>query len=258
MQETSSLYKQLLADPGHWKEYRLVIGEKGKLITELDEAILFGGVRILIDTSGADNGYAEDIIVSMNTYGGLFSENMPVVGECIASEISATILKPKADVPRMSRVVPYVRLCNGEKQSEWIRKGVFYIDKRSYSGEDNELMEIHGFDAMLFSEADFPSSYVDWPRRDIDVVRDIAKDMDVTVDSRTVAIMNKGYMIPYPAEYSQREVLGFLAAMYAGSFVMSDNGELRLVQLNGIPKETSFLTDHAGFILRFGGDRINV
>lgn len=258
MQETSSLYKRLLADPGHWKEYRIVIGERGKLITELNEAILFGGVRILVESSGADAGFAEDIIVSMNTYCGMFSENTPTVGECIAAEISATISKPKADIPRMSRVVPYVRLCNSEKQSEWIPKGVYFIDHRSYSGEDNELMEIHGYDAMLFSEADFPSSNADWPRNDIDVVRDIAKEMDVTVDKRTIAIMNKGYKVQYPSEYSQREVLGFLAAMYAGSFVMSDTGELRLIQMSGIPKETSFLTDHAGFILTFGGERILV
>ena len=257
MQETSSLYKEILSGD-HWKEYRLVIGERGKLITELNECILFGGVRILVAAAGADDGYGEDLIVSMNTYSGIFPENRPVVGECIAGEISATILKPKGDIPRMSMVVPYVRLVNSEKHSEWIKKGVYFIDSRSYSGEDNELMEIHGYDAMLFSEADFPSSDDDWPRNDIDVVRDIAKDMDVTVDPRTVAIMNKGYMVQYPAEYSQREVLGFLAAMYAGSFVMSDNGELRLIQLNGIPKETAFLTDHAGFILRIGGDRINV
>lgn len=257
MQETSSLYKEILSGE-HWKEYRLVIGERGKLITELNECILFGGVRILVAAAGADDGYGEDLIVSMNTYSGIFPENMPVVGECIAGEISATILKPKGDIPRMSMVVPYVRLCNSEKQSEWIRKGVYFIDRHSYSGEDNELMEIHGFDAMLFSEADFPSSTAEWPRKDIDVVRDIAKEMDVLVDARTVAIMNKGYTVQYPAEYSQREVLGFLAAMYAGTFVMSDNGELRLIQLNGIPKETAFLTDHAGFILRIGGDRINV
>lgn len=258
MQETSSLYKRLLADPGHWKEYRLVIGEKGTLITEKNETLLFGGLRILVSSGGADSGYAEDIIVSMNTVRGMFPENMPVIGECVAGELSATIFKPAADIPQMSRVVPYVRICNSEKQSEWIRKGVYYIDTHSYTGEENELMEIHGFDSMMFSEADFPSSTAQWPRKDIDVVRDIAKEMDVTIDPRTVAIMKNGYTVEYPADYSQREVLGFLAAMYGGNFVMSDSGELRLIQLNSMPKETTFLTDHAGFVLRIGGDRIYV
>ena len=233
MQKTSSLYQEILSGE-HWKECRLVIGDQGDLITKYDEPIQFGENRILVDKGDADSGYPEDRIVSMNTYSSLFPEDKPVAGECVASEFSATILRPKADIPRMSRVVPYVRLCNDEKQSEWIQKGVYYIDKYSYSGEGTDLMYIHGFDAMLFSEADFPSSDAEWPRRDIDVVQDIAADMGVTVDPRTVAIMDKGYMVQYPAEYSQREVLGYLAAMYAGSFVMSDIGELRLIQINGI------------------------
>jgi hypothetical protein len=233
MQKTSDLYKEILSGE-HWKECRLVIGDKGNLITEQKERILFGGDSIIVDNGDADSGFPEERIVSMNTYSGLFSENMPVVGESVASEISVTILKPKADIPRMSRVVPYVRLCNEAGHSEWIQKGVYYIDQRSVSGEEPELMHIHGYDAMMFSEADFPSSDAEWPRRDIDVVYDIAKEMDVPVDSRTVEIMDRGYMVQYPAEYSQREVLGYLAAMYAGSFVMSDTGELRLVPMEGV------------------------
>lgn len=231
MWETTDLYKEILSGE-HWKERRIAIGESEYLL--------------------------DGKIVSVNTSGSIFPEDTPSVGQCVAGEITATIIKPKKEIPRMSRIVPYVRLTNGEKWSEWIQKGVYYIDRQISCGEDNELLEIHGFDAMLFSEADFPSSDDDWPRNDIDVVRDIAKDMGVAVDPRTVAIMDKGYPISYPAQYSQREVLGFLASMYAGSFVMSDKGELRLIQINGIPKETSFLTDSAGFVLTFGGDRINV
>ena len=80
MQTTSNLYKEIISGE-HWKEYRLVIGEKGKLITELNEPILFGGFRILTSSSGADAGFAEDIIVSMQTYCSMFPEDMPVVGE---------------------------------------------------------------------------------------------------------------------------------------------------------------------------------
>lgn len=241
MQTTSSLYREIISGE-HWKECRLVIGDS----------------RTVASSSGSDDASNEETIVSMNTSCGLFPENNPAVGECISGEIYVTILKPKESIPRMCPVVPYIRVCNDEKQSEWIQRGVYYIDRRSYSGKDNELMEIHGYDALLFSEADFPSSDADWPRKDIDVVRDIASDIGITVDPRTVEIMKNGYMVQYPADYSQREVLGFLAAMYAGSFVMSDTGELRLIQLNGIPEETFLLIDHAGFVLTFGGESIIV
>jgi hypothetical protein len=46
--------------------------------------------------------------------------------------------------------------------------------------------------------------------------------------------------------------------MYGGSFVTSDTGELLLVTMFGIPKETNYLIENAGFAITFGGDRILV
>lgn len=235
MQETSSIYKQLLADPGHWKEYSLEIGE-----------------------SGADSGFRENTIIRMSTQKSIFPESTPTVGNCIAGQISVEMIKPKGDIPRRARLSPYVRLTNGIEHSEWIQKGVFFIDHREYSGGENERMVISGYDHIILTEADFPSSTDEWPRMDIDVVRDIASAIGTSVDTRTVQIMNNGYKINYPSEYSMREVLENIAAMYAGSFVMSDTGELLLVTMFGIPKETSYLIDRAGFAITFGGDRILV
>ena len=258
MQETSSLYKKLLADPGHWKEYTLVIGESGVLVDEFSNRITFGGTAILVATTGADAGFRESSIISMSTQKSIFSESNPTVGNCIAGQITVEMMKPKGDIPRRARLAPYVRLTNGKEHSEWIQKGVFFIDHREYSGDENERMIISGYDHIILTEADFPSSTDEWPRMDIDVVRDIASAIGTSVDTRTVKIMNKGYKINYPAEYSMREVLGNIAAMYAGSFVASDTGELLLITMFGIPKETSYLIDRAGFAIAFGGDRILV
>ena len=63
MQETSSLYKRLLADPGHWKEYTLVIGETGVLVDDFSNRITFGGTAILVATTGADSGFRESSII---------------------------------------------------------------------------------------------------------------------------------------------------------------------------------------------------
>ena len=258
MQETSSLYKKLLADPGHWKEYTLVIGESGVLVDEFSNRITFGGTAILVATTGADSGFRESSIISMSTQKSIFSESNPTVGNCIAGQITVEMMKPKGDIPRRARLAPYVRLTNGKEHSEWIQKGVFFIDHREYSGDENERMVINGYDHIILTEADFPSSTDEWPRMDIDVVRDIASAIGTYVDTRTIQIMNNGYRINYPAEYSMREVLENIAAMYAGSFVMSDAGELLLVTMFGIPKETSYLIDSAGFTITFGGERILV
>lgn len=235
MQETSSLYKRLLADPGHWKEYSLVIGE-----------------------SGADSVFRESSIIGMSTQKSIFSDSNPSVGNCIAGQITVEMMKPKGDIPRRARLAPYVRLTNGKEHSEWLQKGVFFIDHREYSGDENERMTVYGYDHIILAEEEFPSSTHTWPRKDIDVVRDIANEIGTSIDRRTVQIMNKGYKINYPVGYSMREVLENIAAMYAGSFIMSDIGELLLVTMFGIPKETSYLIDNVGFAITFGGDRILV
>ena len=235
MQETSSIYKRLLADPGHWKEYALAIGE-----------------------SDAESGFRENTIISMATQKSIFPDSTPTVGNCIAGQITADMVRPKGDIPRRARISPYVRLTNGKEHSEWIQKGVFFIDHREYSGDENERMVINGYDHIILTEDEFPSSTHEWPMTDIDVVRDIAAEIGTDLDIRTVQIMNNGYKINYPAGYSMREVLENIAAMYAGSFIMSDIGELLLVTMFGIPKETSYLIDNVGFAITFGGDRILV
>lgn len=263
MQVTSEIYKDLFYrlqnnDPFVFYETRIAIGESGRLITRSGDGITFGGIHVLVGSSGPDNGFGEESIIEAKTLCRVFSENMPSVGACVSSEITVRIIKPLGDIPRQARVMPYVRLSDGASHSEWIQKGVYFIDTRTDSPASNfTAMTITGYDAMLKAEADYPSSKMSWPAKDIDVVKEIAQKMDVPVDARTLAAMNKGYKINYPSGYSQREVLGYLASMYAGCFVMSDLGELLLVQLGKFPAETSYLSDKQNAIT-FGGVRIRV
>ena len=265
MQQTSALYKELLSDyqegkPSVKTDTRLSIGDTGVLITRQGEGITFGGIRILTGATGADGGYGEDQLISMKTARKVFAENNPSVGGCTSSQIDIEMLKPYGEIPRQSRMVPYVRLTDGVRHSEWIQKGVFYIDtrKKKEDGSNIEKIVIQGFDGMLKTEQDYPSSRLSWPAKDIDVVREIAGFIGVSVDTRTVAIMEHGYPVQYPAQYSCREVLGYIAAMYAGCFIMSDLGELRLVSINSIPAETRYLIDADGQAITFGGVRILV
>ena len=259
MQQTSALYQELLSS-NYKMDTRLAIGETGVLITKRGEAITFGGVSILTGSSGADGGYDETILMSMETDSRVFSEDTPSVGDCISSQIDIEMMKPFGEIPTRARMVPYVRLTDGYRFSEWIQKGVFYIDTRSKveDGSSIEKIRLHGYDDMLKTEQDYPASTLSWPALDIDVVREIAEFIGVPIDPRTMPIINRGYLIQYPTGYSCRDVLGYIAAAYAGCFVMSDLGELRLVTINGIPKETRYLIDAAGFAITIGGDRILV
>lgn len=259
MQSTSELYQELLAS-SHRVETRLVIGETGKLITKRGEAITFGDTSILVGSSGADGGYGESQLIAMSTRRQVFSQSTPTVGCCVAGEIDIEMLKPMGDIPKQARLVPYVRLTDGVRYSEWIQKGVYFIDTREKKedGSGVDILVFHGYDAMLKAEQDYPASTLSWPAKDIDVVGEIASFIGVSIDSRTISLMTNGYPVQYPGEYSCREVLGYIAAMYAGCFVMNDLGELRLITLNGIPPETRYMVTESRQVITFGGDRILV
>ena len=236
MQNTSELYQDIIAGP-HTKEVRLTIGDPG-----------------------ADSVYDESSLVSMKTGIQLFADDEVTPGSCVSGEIDVRMLKPIGVVPRHARLVPYVRVCNATHASEWLQKGVYYLDTRWVDTDVSglEYLVMHGFDAMLKAEQDYPVSSLQWPATDIDVVREIAAAMDVPVDARTFQYINKAYSISWPSEYSCREALSYIASMYAGCFVMSDLGELRFIPFYGIPKETRYLVTQSRQPITFGGVRILV
>lgn len=260
MQNTSKLYQDIIAGD-HWFETRLCIGDTGVLIEKSGDAITFGGVRILVAASGPDAGYGENMLVSMSAKKPLFS-GTPTVGNTCAGEIEVSIVKPHGEIPKRALLAPYVRATDGSRVSEWIPKGKYYIDKRSESEFGNDaLLTLHGYDGMLFAEADYPSeSQLDWPAKDIKVVEEIASDIGVGIDSRVYEIVKNGYAVQYPAGYSEREVLGYIGSMYAGNWCMNDSGELMLIPLAGLPKETRYLIVGGGDsrAITFGGVRIFV
>ena len=263
MQETSALYRQIMSATEHWFEARLVVGEGGDLVTEHGEIILFGNTAIVVSRTGPDSGFAENQIFSIETSNHMF-DNAPEIGKAVAGEIDVKMLRPSGDMPRMSVVIPYIRACayinDEELQSEWLQQGAYYIDTREISNNDDGIttLSFHGYDAMLKAEQDYAKTNMNWPALDKDIVKEIASFMGVSVDPRTLTLMNLGYRFPLPTGYTMREMLGFIAGAYGGSFIMSDIGELRLVTLWELPAETRLLTDEAGYRLVFGEDRIKV
>ena len=236
MQTTSDLYDRIVANPGHWFETK-------------------------VNIAGVD--FAESSLFSMSTSIGLFSGD-PEIGKAIAGEINLRMINPEIDIPRRAPIKPYVRACaieNGATiSSEWLPKGIYFIDTREITKNSNNLsvLILHGYDAMLFAEQDYSSTELNWPATDIDIITEIAGFMGVQLDSRTVSIVVDGYTLSLPASYSLREVLGYIASMYVGSFIMSDEGKLRLVSVLDLPTETNYLINEEGLAITFGGDRILV
>ena len=249
MQNTSAKYNSIISGD-HRFEVSLAIGESGRLITKLGETLLFGGTAILVDTGGAENGFRTERLISVRVTSNLFSSSEPDVGSCVASEIDVEMLRPPAEIPKRARLALYVRAVNDTDQSEWLPQGVFYIDTREYTQEsDLSVLKIHGYDAMLFADADYPSTSIEYPATDRTILGIIADTMGVPVDPRTYDIMANDYEFPLPVGYSMREILGILASSYGGNFIITESGALRLIAINEIPKQTNYLIDEHGFVL---------
>lgn len=231
MQITTQLYQTLLGTTGHFFESKLVIN----------------GVT-----------YDKSVLVEMTTSLTMFS-GTPEIGKAVAGQISVKMLTPQNEIPVMAEMKPYVRVCTATQQSEWIQQGVFYIDTRETTKNEagENVLSIHGFDAMLKAEQMY-NGRITGDSTDIQMVNEIAYQLGVDVDARTAALMTNGYNIPLPTGYTYREILGYIAAMYVGCFIMSDAGELRLVSILELPPETNYLIDQLGDVITFGGDRILV
>lgn len=276
MHATSDLYNKIVADLNHWFETKVVIDD-----IEYNENALYS-VNTSISLFGSNpevgKAVAGEITVRLKTPitpPRKRASIRPYVRACVETKASidaygiadlttvATLQNSIVifdDTVVVSNDIVVVLPTYNVITSEWLPKGSFYIDTRSHSSNSNDLstMEVHGYDAMLYAEQDYDRTQLNWPAKDVDIVNEIAGYMGVEVDPRTYAIMTEEYTLPLPTNYSFREILGYIASMYVGSFVMTDEGKLRLVSLLELPEETYYLIDVWGFTLLFGRDRIVV
>lgn len=261
MQNTSDAYKRILTGNDYWFENSVSIGDNGRLVDNDGGLILFGGDSILVDAGGPESGFREDRLVSVKSNQESFSEDGPCVGSAVSAYVDVKMIAPY-NVPRKARISVFYRAANDDEVSEWIQNGVFYIDTReqTHTELDFDILTLHGYDAMLLAEVTYPSDdQHDYPMLDREMVQFVADNMridpdgrGIQVDPRTWDIMTAGYCFPLPVGYSMREVLCMIAAAYAGNFIISPTGELRLVSMFDLPPETRHLITEDGFKITFG------
>lgn len=235
-------------------------------VSETYENIISGGhyrveVRLLAEASDGTT----KTVTENSLFGIKISERMLdsqfAIGGAVSAEIDITMTDPTDwELPKMAKLQPQFRVFNDTQVSEWLPKGVFYIDTRERTkavGGENRLT-IHGYDAMLMAEQDYP--VVSWNEAtDTEVLAEICSNLGWTLESETAAFFNTeraGYTIPMPIKYSYREVLQSIAAVNVGNFVMDEYGHLRLVRFSALPTETYYLIDQNENKITIGGDRI--
>ena len=192
---------------------------------------IFSGIHrfeVKVNISGTD--YGMDVLTSLNSRRSAFGTGSPRLGLAPSGELALSLYVESGAVPRMATIRPYFRVVNDTRQSEWIAKGVYFVDTRE-ADTTTGLLTLRAYDAMLKGEVKYPSTSHAWPYSDINTVREIASFLGVAVDAQTTSLMTGGYMIPLPAQYTIRETLRYIAALYGGSFVVTDANTLRLIPL---------------------------
>lgn len=223
-QATSELWKALWATPNTVKEYAF-------------------------DINGTWYGPGAEVQHSVDL--GLYEEFS--IGNAATAQLSLSLLAD--DIPRGATIKRYVRLKNGDQVSEWLAKGVFFINRRA---EDDGYWTVDAYDAMRKAETVWtPDQGLVFPLTMPEAAAEFARLMGVELDPRTS--LNPAYTIDYPAnDYTIRNELCFIAAAHGGNWIMTGEGTLLLVPLLSMPEETNYLIEEHGYAITFGGVRILV
>ena len=211
MNTTSELYKSILAG-NHSFEVKVNISATAEGLVQ------------------SSTDYGMDVLTSLSSHRSVFGTGSPRLGLAPSGELALSLYVESGAVPRMATIRPYFRVVNDTQRSEWIAKGVYFVDTRE-ADTTTGLLSLHAYDSMLKGEQAYPSTSHSWPYSDINTVTEIASFLGVAVDAQTTSLMTAGFMIPLPAQYTLRETLQYIAALYGGSFVVTDANTLRLVCL---------------------------
>lgn len=232
MQNTTPDYKRILENENHWFESRILIG----------------------------NEYVNSKNISSLKINSKIFDGTPQVGKAVSADIELALINANVVIPQMGEIKVETKVCDANEDSEWLKQGTFFVDTRekTNNGDGIALLTIHGYDAMMKAEQDYGSSDLQWPATSRDVVNEIAGKLGVSVDDRTWDILTTNYNVELPASYSIREVLCYIAAMYLGAFIITEEGKLRLVGIFDLPAETGYLVTGTGNAITFGGTRILV
>ena len=119
--------------------------------SSLYNSIFFGIHRFEVKVNIGDNDYGMDVLTSLNSNRSVFGSGSPRLGLAPAGELALSLYLDSASVPRMAEIRPYFRAVNDSRQSEWISKGVYFVDTRE-ADTTTGLLTLHAYDAMLKGE----------------------------------------------------------------------------------------------------------
>lgn len=182
------------------------------------------------------------------------------IGQTACGQIDIEMEKPSSDFSRMAKIIPYTRRIDSQTVGDWKRRGIYYIDTREEEVDSggNSLLHLTGYDGMLKTSKDYGNLGLTYPATTLAAVRKLASLSGLELDTETANLLNDGQTIPEPKYYTGREILGFIAAMYGGSFMMTSEGKLKLVNMADMlvadeELEDKVLADQSNVPIEIGG-----
>lgn len=153
------------------------------------------------------------------------------VGNVCSAQLSLDLM-PKETPPRMAEIVVKMKVFNEKQKSEFVNRGVFYIDERE-AGPYGRL-SITAFDNALLSEKGFFADDIEyeWPASPTQVMGTVMSRIGAELDPRTVLSDDKIVEIT-DMDISCRAMASHVAAALAGNWVVTNEGKWLLVKLKG-------------------------
>ena len=252
---TSTTYNTIFADPSHYAETKIVVG---------------------------DTTYDENTIMACERTQTLFSGYYDI-GNTVINQITFTLIGVTADeLPRMSRVEVWTRIKNATLTSEWIPMGVYYTMKPTYDTE-SQILEVVGYDEM-YKTATVPFeqgvNLTAWDNPNIRQVAEHLTSGTVVTDVIDTNFAGIGIALEDPTQiptgitmgstpfnFTVREILTDIAIASCGNWliVFQDDGnggqvsKLRLIRnIDWADDGIDVLIAQNGDAITFGGDRILV
>ena len=216
MKDIQGSYSEIFADPHHWAEHRVTIG---------------------------DAVYGMESIVRLKTPGQLFDTGSPGIGSAVSREMELEFLPGDNTIPTSAKCVVETRIAATDEDtgettwSTWIPMGTFFIDSRTYD-ETGDVLKIHCYDTMLKTEYVYLDKHLDqdnaesWPMSARTVFQNIAGDIGATGIMGIIQRIPATWRISYPSNSTARDILRQIAVAMGGNFIIDDYGNLACPELN--------------------------
>jgi len=157
----------------------------------------------------------------------LTRRDLPIVDTFVADSMTCA----GNGIPRSAKVRITMQVTDGERMSEEIPAGSFYLSRRQRDPVSG-LLTIECYDAMLKANAAYTQTG-NYPKPMATVVDEIAAALGVELDARTEIQSGEDYMIPLPdANTSMHDVLGGIAGAHGGNWIITPENRLRLIRMN--------------------------